>query len=310
VTCVTMFRRKISQVVVLAVGILIGSVTEACCGGDTGVLFLRIGVGAPAAAMADAYTAAAQGQSACYWNPAGLVGVHGKNVLFMHTQWLQGIRHEYGGMAVGDGKTALGLSFAYNTAGQLELRSRPAPRPEATFSIHDVMLALSCARSTRHGLSLGITGKFLYEKIYIESTSGFAFDLGLLYRLSSTHLNLGLSLRNMGKMTKLKEDPVRLPFLMQLGVSYQFHVTPGDVLVCFDLELPRDSVNSLQFGIEYQLCRFLWLRAGYQTGHQERNIAAGLGLRVGRWQIDYAYVPYYFDLGDTHRISLEFCQGR
>ncbi len=308
-SCTAMLRGKSLQVV-LAVGILIGTATQASFGSDSGMLFLKIGVGARAAAMADAYTAAVQGQSACYWNPAGLVAVQGKSALFMHTQWLQGIRHQYGGVAAGDGKTALGLSFIYNTAGQLELRTRPTPKPEATFSIYDLMLALSYARSLSHNLSLGITGKFLYEKIYIESASGVAFDLGLLYRFPSAHLNLGLSLRNMGKVSRLKEEPIKLPVVVQMGVSYQFHLPTGDVLACFDLELPRDSVNSLHFGVEYQLCELLSLRAGYQTGHQERNIATGLGLQIGRWRIDYAYVPYYFDLGDTHRISVEFSQGR
>jgi hypothetical protein len=172
------------------------------------------------------------------------------------------------------------------------------------------MLALSCARSVRDNLSLGLTGKFLYEKIYIESASGLAFDLGLLYRHFFPHLNLGFSLRNIGRVSKLKEEPIKLPMVMQLGVSYQFHLAPGSVLVCFDLELPRDSGNNLHFGTEYQLCQLLSLRGGYQTGHEERNIAAGLGLRVGRWRFDYAYVPYYFGLGDTHRISAEFNQRR
>ncbi len=305
----SVLRQKVLQVI-LAVGIVTGTVTEASSSGDNGMLFLKMGVGARAAAMADAFTAAAQGQSACYWNPAGLVETQGRSALFMHTQWLQGIRHEYGGVAIGDGKSGLGLSFAYNTAGQLELRTRPTPRPEDTFSIHDLMVALSCARSVRDNLSLGITGKFLYEKIYIESASGLAFDLGLLYRHFSPHLNLGFSLRNIGRVSKLKEEPIKLPMVMQLGVSYQFHLAPGSVLVCFDLELPRDSGNNLHFGTEYQLCQLLSLRGGYQTGHEERNIAAGLGLRVGRWRFDYAYVPYYFDLGDTHRISAEFNQRR
>ncbi|MCK4591632.1 MAG: hypothetical protein KAT86_07740, partial [Candidatus Latescibacteria bacterium] len=94
----TMLRWRTLQVV-LTVGILTGTVTEASSNGNNGMLFLKIGIGARAAAMADAFTAAAQGQSACYWNPAGLVETQGRSALFMHTQWLQGIRHEYGGVA-------------------------------------------------------------------------------------------------------------------------------------------------------------------------------------------------------------------
>ena len=33
------------------------------------------------------------------------------------------------------------------------------------------------------------------------------------------------------------------------------------------------------------------------------GITAGIGLKMGKTSIDYAYVPYG-DLGDTHRISL------
>jgi len=49
----------------------------------------------------------------------------------------------------------------------------------------------------------------------------------------------------------------------------------------------------------------LALRAGYRTGQDiGSGMSAEVGLRIGKIDLDYAYVPYG-DLGNTHRISLE-----
>ncbi|HID95388.1 MAG TPA: PorV/PorQ family protein [Candidatus Latescibacteria bacterium] len=272
--------------------------------GTTGMAFLKIGVGARAVAMAGAYTAVAGDQTTSYWNPAGLAKIKGRDVSLMHTQWLQGIRYEYGGLATGNGRRAFSISLAFNSAGELERRTGPTRQPLGTFNVYDVMLGLSSAWSVSNNFDIGITGKFLYEKIYIESASGVAFDAGLLYQTPVTGLNLGLSVRNLGRTNRMREERIKLPKELNLGASYKFSDPFGDILVCLDLRVPDDYWKSIQAGIEYSFLDLFSLRVGYQTGYQERNISAGLGIRFAGWRIDYAWVPYYLDLGDTHRFSL------
>jgi len=72
----------------------------------------------------------------------------------------------------------------------------------------------------------------------------------------------------------------------------------GDVIKILD---DRFHTN---WGIEYELKHVLAFRFGYLTGYDERNFQAGAGLRFSRYRLDYGYVPFASDLGNSHRISL------
>ena len=60
--------------------------------GATGMAFLKVGIGGRAVAMGGAYSAVSGDATAGYWNPAGLIGIEGRDVVWMHFAWFQGIR--------------------------------------------------------------------------------------------------------------------------------------------------------------------------------------------------------------------------
>ena len=45
------------------------------------------------------------------------------------------------------------------------------------------------------------------------------------------------------------------------------------------------------------------LRLGWRVNDDIANVSAGLGWRIGRASVDYAWVPSKLDLEDTHRFS-------
>ena len=48
----------------------------------------------------------------------------------------------------------------------------------------------------------------------------------------------------------------------------------------------------------------LSLRGGYRHNSENSSgITAGIGIRLKRYSFDYAYLPFDFNLGDTHQIS-------
>ncbi|MER3523186.1 MAG: hypothetical protein C4326_03765 [Ignavibacteria bacterium] len=55
--------------------------------GTAGAQFLKIPVGARAAAMAGAYVAQANDATALFWNPAGIVHIAANDLSVSHTQW-------------------------------------------------------------------------------------------------------------------------------------------------------------------------------------------------------------------------------
>ena len=63
--------------------------------GQTGLSFLKLGVGARALGMGEAYSAVASDPTATYYNPASLSLSHNSQILFMHKEYVQDTRTEF-----------------------------------------------------------------------------------------------------------------------------------------------------------------------------------------------------------------------
>jgi len=71
--------------------------------------FLKIGVGARASALGDAFVAIANDVSALYWNPAGLVQFKNDEIIFSHNKWVVDINHDFLGGVYHFGITLVGI---------------------------------------------------------------------------------------------------------------------------------------------------------------------------------------------------------
>jgi hypothetical protein len=272
--------------------------------GSKGLSFLKIGLGARAGALGEAYVAVANDATAPMWNPAGLTQAEGRDVLFIHNQWFQDIRTEYLGTAFRFGENGLGFGFLINTVGDIDNRSANGTLM-GTFSAHDVALMGAYARRLNRFASVGLTLKVLYEKMYIYSSSGYALDLGAQVSPGMSNMSLGAAVQNIGKMGAMRDEEIPLPLTVRAGLAYRVTADPinGNMLVTADVSKASDYRTTLHGGLEYQLERRLALRGGYLFGQDERGFSAGLGLRFTMYRLDYAYVPFDCDLGDTHRLT-------
>ncbi|MBD3367477.1 MAG: PorV/PorQ family protein [Candidatus Eisenbacteria bacterium] len=294
---------------VLAALIVIAAGTAHAEDGTTGLAFLKLGVGARAIGMGDAHAAVGGDASSIYWNPAGSVSVENIDVLLMHSEWFEGIRYEYAGAVKSDGRQAFGLGVVGLYVNDLERREGPTSEPLGDFGVFDMALTGTYARRLTDDLDVGASAKYLHSEIDDESASGIAFDAGAQYRLPAlSGLALGVSVHNLGAQMKYVEDEFDLPVLGRVGAAYSTPVEAlnGTVLVVADAVIPVDGDTKLHAGIEYEYNDLIALRAGYRSGWDNQNISAGFGAKVRNFRVDYAYVPFYSDLGDTHRISLGF----
>ncbi|UCE04800.1 MAG: PorV/PorQ family protein [bacterium] len=272
---------------------------------NTGLAFLKIGAGGRAVGMGEAYTAIANDASATYWNPAGLVLIEKSELIFTHNKWFQDISHNFLAISLLRGKNAIGISFIDNNVGGIERRVKPSAEPLGSIEAHDIMIGLSFARSYNTNLKWGITVKYLYEKIYLETAYGVATDLGLIYRLPTQGLSIGASFQNLGKMSKFKEEAVKLPTTLKSGLAYQLPFQLyGNIIIAADMVKILEGSFHTNFGFEFELKNLLALRFGYLTGYDERTIQGGLGLKFSRYCLDYGYAPFSSDIGNSHRISL------
>lgn len=272
---------------------------------QTGLAFLKVGVGGRPAGLGEAYVAAANDPTAIYWNPAGLDRSSGTVAVFSHNSWLQSIRADFLAISFPAFGGAIGLGLNMQTIPDIELRTIPSPAPIGVFDARDLSLALAYSRPIRGNVQLGLTVKYLYEKIHVESAAGFAVDAGVLIRNLVGGLNAGASLQNIGGMGNLRNDKIDLPLLARVGVAYNpERLASGAVTLLSEAMVVFDGESSVAIAGEYVFQKSLGLRGGYQFNRENRGVAGGVGLSWGRYQLDYGYMPFSSDLGDTHRFSL------
>lgn len=270
--------------------------------GTSSLAFLKFGVGARPVAMGEAFVGLSDDVSTLYWNPAGLRKLEGMEVSFTHNRWFQDVSYQFLGVGRSFASHSLGVSLALNTVGDiLYYEDRPTAKPLGTFSSHGFFLGLTYARTAREGLDLGITLRWVYEKIYSHTANGWAIDLGGRYRFTDW-MSLGATFQNFGPKLKFISQTFPLPTTLRAGISLSLPQIPTS-LFTLDLVKPRDSGLALHLGAEHTLLGTLSLRGGYQTGYDEKSFSTGFGIKYRNYGIDYAWVPYGSDLGNTHRFS-------
>lgn len=272
--------------------------------GNNGLAFLKIGAGGRAAGMGEAFTAVTNDASATYWNPAGIMLLNHGQFIFTHNKWFQDVSNNFGAVTFKIGKTSVGVSYISNNISGIETRLIPSTEPLSTIEAHDLMIGLSLARNYNENLSIGVTLKYLYEKIYLNTAHGGALDVGIHYKLPFNGLSFGAVIQNIGVMSEFKDEAIQLPVIMKGGLAYKLFSTSAiPFLVSADVLQIIDDSFHVNIGGEIVLRKQLALRAGYLTGYDERSMQAGFGLMLSRYIVDYAYVPFSSDLGNSHRVA-------
>jgi len=272
---------------------------------NPGMSFLKIGMGAKASGMGEAFVGRADGLSSLWWNPAGLSESKGTEITFMHNQWFQDISTEYLASAMRIKENVFGLSITFNQVPDIPRRTHATERPLSTYDAHQAAFAFSLSRKINPRLSLGISGKWLYEKIEVSSASGVGIDLGAIFYLL-TNMNIGAAISNLGQKMKFEKQEFSLPTAYKAGFSWFLNrdYLKGDFTLGLDLvKLKGDSDLKVHVGLEYLYSNTLALRGGYQFGYDDKNYTLGFGLKIKAYGLDYAFVPFGSDLGNAHKIS-------
>ena len=286
--------------------LLFPSFTHAGDGSATGLSFLKIGVDAASSAMGGATVASTSNASAAYWNPAGIAVSDRMNVIFSNQEWLAGSNNQFLGLNIPSDKLNFGLSVALSGVGDIERRDEsPTVEPLEYFSSNSMAMSFSAATALNNNLKIGATIKFLYEKIHIYSATGFAFDLGLIKDFNFLNLKSALVLKDRGSMSTLSNESTSLLTRITGGLSSGFD--RGNSLRlnwAFDVGKYLESDSFVRLGGELIHNDLLSLRGGYRRNSENSSgITAGIGIRLNRYAFDYAYLPFDFNLGDTHQIT-------
>ena len=187
--------------------------------GNTGLAFLKLPVTSRAVALGESVVSNSTDASATFYNPACLFLGSGVNAIFMHNQQILDIRTDYLATKFTMNKLAFGVSLNNTAVDNIQVRDIPGP-PIDMFNAQNFAFGLSAAYKVNEMIQLGITGKFLYEKIYLDNASGYGFDFGGYFTKSG--VSAGLTFANIGKMSAMASQSTKLPTSVRFGASYNF----------------------------------------------------------------------------------------
>ena len=308
--------------------------------GTSGAQFLKIPAGPRAAALGGAFTAYGDDASVLFWNPAGIVGIKGSALNVSHEEWWAGSRLSHAAFVQSFGEVgAFGLSFTMMSMDKLAVTTEDDPEGKSglTFDAQDLMLGFSYARLLTDDFTVGITGKYIHQRIWNETASGLAIDVGTQYHIGIRDLRIGMSVTNFGGNLKfegrdlnvdydansttsterllpaeIQAEEYPLPLRFQVGLSMSPYLSDDfSILVAADVIHPNDNDEVVCTGMEAKILQTLTLRGGYRFGDDIARWSAGVGAAVPlgnlRVSFDYAYVSYQL-LPSVHRfgVDLEF----
>ena len=247
-------------------------------------------------------------------NPAAINHTRGTLISFSHTSWFEDIDLGAFDLYTASPRHGFGVSLVGLGSGALE-KYTADDHYEGTFRVFDFYVNALYSYRVMPGMSLGATGRVVYEKIDWESATGFAFDLGGLYVTPEPYLGgpwgLGLALRNLGPSVSFTDGSGDLPYTFQGGVSYAPEWMPEQVsaLAAIDYRKTRYEDGTPLMGLEVGFADIVALRVGGRLNHDLGDISFGAGVKYRNIMIDYAYVDYSETLGGTHRMGLSFNSG-
>ncbi len=279
-------------------------------GGQTGFAFLRIGSGARAAGMGEVGVASAHDPSAVVWNPALLTLIPRDAVTMNYNRWIEDVRHHLLAFKGGGERSAWAVHLIYTGVDGIQKREIPSESPTAVIGSHDLAIGVSYARQLNPAWTVGVTTRYLYERIE-SSVHGIGWDIGTTYDVLSGkdpgRIRAGLSMSNFGFSGKFVSEDVRLPSAARVG--FLWRITPQDAFT--EVRAAADAVHwfrqetFLHTGAELTYRQMMSLRAGYQFGYEAKSFSTGFGVRMrDRYSLDYAFAPLGQSLGSTHRITV------
>jgi len=278
-----------------------------------GATFLLLPVGARAAALGQAAIADAGDGEAAFWNPAGLASIPRPEFGLHYASYFASNNTVLSAYIPASRLGVIGIAGYLVDFGSQDVTIGPGGTI-GRISVKNIELLASYATPVVGGLDLGLSYKLIQFRQdcsgdcgLIQSVTGttHAADIGLQYGFgTSENLRLGVALRHLGFKLQLenKDQADPLPVQLQFGVVYRvFLPQTTDAPERIDARFLVDVQNGInqgtdpdaRIGVELGYGRIVRLRAGYAFLNSEsRGPSVGVGLRVGKFALDFARVFY------------------
>jgi len=270
---------------------------------NRGMASLQLTASASEAALGDAGVAWGSGLFSLQKNPALAVELQ-RSVGFTHAFWFEDVHINHVGVNTFYKNWALAFTMNVVNYGKLN-RYDEYGAAIGEYQPMDLVYQATIARKILPAVSLGANMKALYEKIDVENSAGFAADFGLFYQSPVRGLDFAASVRNLGKMNKMRNEDLELPVAFSIGSAYSRTLANLDVTAVFEAGQYQSYEMLWKAGLQLGWQDMLFPRVGYQIGHDTISYSCGMGLKWKQIGVDYVFQPME-DFDSTHRIGLQY----
>lgn len=306
--------------------------------GTTSAQILKINVGPRAIGMGGAFTAIADDITSVYWNPSGTANIQSNEAYFNHSNLYLDISNDFAAIATNvSGFGTVGAFVSVLSVDEMIVRT--VEQPEGTgeyFDYGSIVVALNYSRFLTENFSIGFNVKYISESIWNMSATGFAIDVGTLYkipvlnelRIAASVSNFGTKMQMAGRdvtqtipsgagggnfvNANLEMDKFDLPLLFRFGLSADvIKEETSRLTAAIDAIHPNDNTEYLNTGLEYAWNEIVHVRAGYNSLFEkdsEKGLTLGIGINyrivdLVKVKLDYAYQDFG-RLTDVHYFSV------
>ncbi len=282
-----------------------------------GAATLRRALSTRAAGMANAYSAVPGGLSSLSTNPAGLAAARKPE---LDSAFASGVLDDTFGFIAGGRPLPLGVlaaGLSYYDAGKVDLHFTGGTTETRTAQ-RDFVGHLGWGVALPGGLSAGATGKFYrFELAQEAKASGAAADFGAQWRTPVKGLALGAAVQNLGPGLRYESEREPLPTAARGGASWSWAsrepakdaestIAGTRFLAVAEALKERDVKTAGALGAEIAMDfserAAIALRMGWTLNSDASRLSVGVGIREGRWTLDYA-LGEKRTLGQTHQVG-------
>ncbi|MCX7875759.1 MAG: PorV/PorQ family protein [Melioribacteraceae bacterium] len=292
--------KKILLINFLLLSILVGQTSN-----QSGFAFLKNGFSARNISLSEFGAVNVNDVSALYYNPSYLALNKKNQFSFSHNSLFNDLSSENLGLSFNLFEIPFAVGINTTKISGIELRTKPGDAI-SKFNANYFYGSISSAFSINE-IYFGATIKYLYENIYTDESSGYAFDFGMNYKNIYDNFSVGAVVKNIGSISELRNTKSKLPVDLQLGISYEYTFKNFDLIPIIGVQkFINENKTYFHFANEIVYDKTFALRLGYVSNYDTKNITTGLGVVYKSFNLDYAYIPIKFGLGDNHIITITY----
>lgn len=332
---------------------LVAGGASAQLGGNTSFRVLDIPNSARASALGGNYIAVKDNDLTLgVFNPALLNKDMGRQVALSYLPYFEGINIGYA--AYGHHCDSINTTFAgsvqYVDYGTFT-RTDESGTELGSFKAGEFVVQLGAAHPIDSLFSIGANAKFINSVLDIYNSTAWAVDVGGVFHKPSKGITVAAMLRNIGTQSSPYTDQKeKLPFQVQLGVTYKFKHAPFrlglmlEQLQQWDLtyedpnaqiqidpttgEVIETKVTTAEKALlhavpsaEILLGRNMMLRVAYNYRRRQElvlpekpaltGVSFGIGLRISKLHISYGYSQLHLaGISNTFTLAARFADFR